>query len=70
MRLKGKGQDVNSRDLVIIGHKARCETEDFINQHIHDRGKGWPVSLRLDADSNGARPAQQVRRRGDKRARA
>jgi|GEM_PF-4530836 len=68
MRLKGKGKDVNSRDLVVIGQEARCETEDFINQHIHDRGKGWPVPLRLDADSGGAGPAQQVRKQGDKRA--
>ncbi|HUS73315.1 MAG TPA: hypothetical protein VMY06_09645 [Sedimentisphaerales bacterium] len=65
-----KGQDVKSRDLAKIGHKARCETEEFINQHIHDRDKGWPVSLRLGADSDGAGPAQQVRKQGDKRASA
>jgi hypothetical protein len=57
---KEKGQAVDSRDEDIIGHKARCETEAFINQHIHDRAKGWPVSCRFGADSTGSGPVQQV----------
>lgn len=63
--LKRKNLDMNSRDTDIIGHKARRETEEFINQHIHDRAKGWPVSCRFGADYTGSRQVQQVRKRGE-----
>jgi hypothetical protein len=33
---------MDSQDLNKIGHKAKSETEAFINQHLNDRAKGWP----------------------------
>ena len=63
--LNGKGRAVNSEDTDIIGHKARREMEEFINQHLHNRAKGWPVSCRFGPDSSEARPAQQGRKRGE-----
>ena len=36
--------------LVESGKKAKRETEDFINGHIHDRTKGWPVFSRVARD--------------------
>jgi hypothetical protein len=42
------------QEFLMMGHKARRETEDFINHHIHDQEKRWPVicrSARLTKDS-------------------
>ncbi|MHC4665017.1 MAG: hypothetical protein ACYS9T_03540 [Planctomycetota bacterium] len=42
------------QDFLMMGHKARRETEDFINDYIHDQEKRWPVicrSARLSKDS-------------------
>ena len=33
---------MDSQDLIKIGHKAKSETEAFINRHLNDRAKGWP----------------------------
>jgi hypothetical protein len=30
-----------------LGRRARQETERFINGHIHDSTKGWPVRSRM-----------------------
>lgn len=30
-------------EFVKMSEKARRETEDFINHHIHDQTKNWPV---------------------------
>ena len=35
---------MDSQDLIKIGHRAKCETEAFINLHLDDRAKGWPKS--------------------------
>ena len=35
-------------EFVKMGHKARQETQDFINRHIHDREKRWPVMCRSE----------------------
>jgi hypothetical protein len=32
------------QDFLEMGHKARPETEDFINHHIHDQRKRWPLT--------------------------
>lgn len=34
---------MDSQDVAKIGHKAKRETEAFINSHINDQAKGWPV---------------------------
>ena len=36
--------------LVALGKKAKRETEDFINRHIHDDTQGWPVLTRAVKD--------------------
>ena len=33
---------MDSQDLILIGHRAKNETEAFINRHLNDRAKGWP----------------------------
>ncbi len=33
---------MDSQDITKIGHKAKCETEAFINNYINDQDKGWP----------------------------
>jgi hypothetical protein len=33
---------MDSQDLIKISHKAKSETEAFINRHLNDRAKGWP----------------------------
>jgi hypothetical protein len=40
-------------DFVKMGHKARRETEDFINNHIHDQRKRWPVICRSEQVKEG-----------------
>lgn len=34
---------MDSHDTAKISHKAKRETEAFINNYINDRAKGWPV---------------------------
>jgi len=41
---------MDSEGLVALGQKAKRETEDFINSHIHDQTKGWPVFSRIAKD--------------------
>ena len=33
---------MDSQDLIKIGHRAKSETEAFINRHLNDQAKGWP----------------------------
>ena len=40
-RKRSKAMD--SQDVTRISHKAKRETEAFINNHINDQAKGWPV---------------------------
>lgn len=54
---------MNSQDLVKIGHKARRETEAFINHHLNDQAKGWPILCHCGSSSIGYRQEQQIRRR-------
>jgi len=63
--LNGKGRAVDSEDTDIVGHKARREMEEFINRHLHDHAKGWPVSCRFGPDYTGSRQVQEVPRRGE-----
>jgi hypothetical protein len=34
---------MNTQDIMKIGRKARIETEAFINRHINDEAKRWPI---------------------------
>lgn len=40
-RKRSKAMD--SQDVTKISHEAKRETEAFINNHINDQAKGWPV---------------------------
>jgi len=33
---------MDSQDIIRISHRAKNETEVFINRHLNDRAKGWP----------------------------
>ncbi len=35
---------MDSQDIIKIGHRAKSETEAFINRHLNDKAKGWPKS--------------------------
>ena len=34
---------MNKEDDILLGRKAKDETEDFINEHFEDPDKGWPT---------------------------
>lgn len=34
---------MDSREAVELANKAKRETEAFINNHINDHAKGWPI---------------------------
>lgn len=40
---KKRSKAMDSQDVAKISHKAKRETEAFINNHINDQAKGWPV---------------------------
>jgi hypothetical protein len=50
---------MDSQDIIKIGHKAKSETEAFINQHLNDRAKGWPKNCL--GSPNYAEFCQQIR---------
>jgi hypothetical protein len=31
-----------NEDVILLGRKAKDETEDFINRHFENQTKGWP----------------------------
>jgi hypothetical protein len=33
---------MDSQDIIRTGHKAKNETEAFINRYLNDQAKGWP----------------------------
>ena len=35
---------MDAQELNIIGNRAKSETEAFINRHLNDRAKGWPIT--------------------------
>ena len=37
-----KDPTMDSQEIIRISHKAKNETEAFINRHLNDRAKGWP----------------------------
>ena len=55
---------MNTQDIIKIGHKARIETEAFINQYINDEAKRWPTICHCDPAHNGYHQAQHVRKHG------
>ena len=61
-RKKSKAMD--SQDVDKIGHKAKRETEAFINSHINDQAKGWPVIRPCGSVNTGYRREKRVKRPG------
>lgn len=59
-----KSEIMNTQDIIKIGHKARIETEAFINQYINDEAKRWPTICHCDPAHNGYHQAQHVRKHG------
>ncbi|NQT00421.1 MAG: hypothetical protein HQ580_00205 [Planctomycetes bacterium] len=55
---------MNTQDIIKIGHKARIETEAFINQHINDEAKRWPIICHCGPAQGGYHQARQVRKPG------
>jgi len=55
---------MDSQDIIKIGHKAKSETEAFINQHLNDRAKGWPKNCLYGPDY-----AEFCQKEGDKNVR-
>jgi hypothetical protein len=37
-----KAKKMNNEDIILLGRRAKDETEDFINQHLENPAKGWP----------------------------
>ena len=53
---------MNTQDIIKIGHKARIETEAFINRHFNDEAKKWPVICHCGPAHNGYRKKHHVRK--------
>jgi hypothetical protein len=53
---------MKSQDIIKVGHKARIETEAFINQYINDQAKRWPTLCHCGSAHTGYRQVQQLRR--------
>jgi len=54
---------MNSQDIISIGRKAKSETEDFINRHLNDRAKGWPVNSLWTSTSGESRQERRFGKR-------
>ncbi len=54
---------MNTQDIIKIGHKARIETEAFINRYINDRTKRWPIIRNFGSAYTECHQVQQVKRR-------
>ena len=54
---------MNPKELAEIGKKARKETEDFVNHHLHDRTKRWPLARCFAGITEQSAQAQEARSR-------
>ena len=50
---------MNTQDIIRIGHKARIETEAFINRYINDHAKRWPIICHSGTAHGSYHPARQ-----------
>ena len=44
---------MNTQDIIKIGHKARIETEAFLNRYLNDEAKSWPIICHCGPAHNG-----------------
>ena len=49
---------MDTKDAIKLGHRAKKETEDFINRHLSNNAKGWP-KLYLCQSACSSSPQQQ-----------
>ena len=49
---------METKDALKLGHRAKKETEDFINRHLGNNAKGWP-KLCLCQSACSSSPQQQ-----------
>jgi hypothetical protein len=59
-----KSTAMDSQDVIKIAHKAKRETEAFINNYINDRAKGWPVICHCTSVNAGYRQEKNIRNPG------
>ena len=52
---------MDSQEVTKIGHKAKCETEAFINHYINDQDKGWPIVCNSGSFSNNNGQQKNIR---------
>lgn len=45
---------MNEHDTMVIGHRAKLETEAFINEHLNDPAKGWPKTCLCNHNGRGS----------------
>jgi len=55
---------MDSKDIFNISHRAKRETEDFINNYLNDGSKGWPTLFLRGSGCAEHRREQRVRKRG------
>jgi len=54
---------MDSQDVMKIRHKAKSETEAFINRHLNDGAKGWPKLCPSRSACAGSHQERQTIRR-------
>jgi hypothetical protein len=54
---------MNTQDIINMGRKAKSETEDFINRHLNDRAKGWPLNSLWNTTYDETGQEQRIRKR-------
>jgi hypothetical protein len=54
---------MDTQDIIKISHRAKTETEAFINRHINDTAKGWPKNCFCGSNYAGYSQEQHVGRR-------
>lgn len=52
---------MDSHEAARLGHKAKRETEAFINNYINDEDKGWPKVCNSGSFSNNHRQQKNIR---------
>ncbi len=53
---------MDSQDIIKVSHKAKRETEAFINRHLDDRAKGWPKLCLCRSTNAWSEQRQQAKR--------
>jgi hypothetical protein len=53
---------MNTKDIIKIGHKARIETEAFLNRYLNDDAKKWPLICHCGPAHNGYHKNHHVRK--------